>query len=152
MWDTMINSAAFWWVILIAYVCFTLWDWIKSYRKKRLFYAMKQSANGLQFLIALVGVLYFVIVAVTFLPTFAEWWNSRNVASTIPLGTWLLSRVPLVYSIGVFLVVIRVMWWMQKPMIKYNDQEKIWNQESNARLRDKLPNWMRGLIKVEKSN
>jgi hypothetical protein len=149
--NNLINSPIFWWCLLVLYVVLVILSSISALRKgkRRFIYSLKNTWNFLTYSLNLFVAMYFVIIAIIPIPLLKDWVNN-NLLSKISVTSFdrvVYHSIPVVYSI---FVVIIMCWIMIKgliPRIKYNEQEKQWDRESE----DKLRKWLHLKPKKDKS-
>jgi len=147
--NDLTSNPIFWWCVLAAWVLVLAITAIDGLRKKRLIYTMKNTWNVMTFTLNMVAAMYFVIIAIIPMPSLKDWVDNNLLKNTsvTPFGIVVYHSIPVAYSV---LIIIVVSWIMLKglfPRIKYNEQEKQWDKESE----DKFRKWFHLKPKKDKS-
>lgn len=133
---------------LIALFCYSIVIWVKAYKRGRLKYELKKSANSIRPLVHLVWAAFFIIGAVTVTPAIMEWADKQALGALSESSQWIYQSIPYVW---VFTVCVIVFWFVglcPKPWIKYSEEEKDWMKEEKVKSRAKLPKMLKWLLKV----
>ena len=129
----------------------TLYCWFVDWRKKRLLYSIKLSINSV-FPVAwlIIGVYTLVFLMILGLVPLNNYVLER-------LGTyqgesdWVYRMMPFVYIFVMFylswLLFIKP---LNKPLLKYTEQELVWQKESNDRAKVRLYKMLPFLIKFQR--
>jgi len=147
--NDLTSNPIFWWVILALWLAVIAIGVIDGIRKKRFIYSMKSTWNIMTFTLNMLASLYFVIIAIIPMPSLKDWVNNNllNKTSVTPFGRVVYYSIPVAYSV---LVIIIICWIMLKGLftkIKYNEQEKQWDRESENKFRK----WMHLKPKKDKT-
>ena len=147
--NDLTSNPIFWWCVLALWLVAIGFGVVDGLRKKRFIYSMKSTWNIMTFSLNMLASLYFVIIAIIPMASLKDWVDNNLLKNTsvTPFGIVVYHSIPVAYSV---LVIIIICWIMLKglfPRIKYNEQEKQWDKESE----DKARKWLHLKPKKDKS-
>ena len=118
----------------------------EGYKKKRMKYALKKSANVSWQFIVLVWLFYYFLGMVQLTAVITTWANQTHDAWT-PTVASVMHYLPLAFVITVIYIAFRIVWSTKR--LRYNEQEQQWERESQIKFRDKLPVFLRRFVKIK---
>jgi hypothetical protein len=143
----MINNGSSWIFLIAVYILSTLWFWYRGYKAKKLCYEMKRTAGGLWSLATYIVCLYLIIGASNLLVPINNWVDQQQLSSVSDLTKTVFGFTPYVFVAVVVWIAVRLMF--SKSPIKFNEQEKKWQQEERNKFREKLPKVLRRFVKAK---
>jgi polyferredoxin len=126
---------------LLVIVALNIWSLIKGYRNKRFKYELKNSINQIALPIGMIVLGYMLIGGISVLPMIQEWCDAKSLTYEAYELWFIYQTLPLVYMIGLMVLVGRIYWFFINDPIKYSDQEKQWKKEE--RENNKVRQWLK---------
>lgn len=139
-----LNDAQVIGIVLVILFILHIYSWIKAWYKGRwgrLKYSLKTSVNGIYPWLAMLMLAYMLSIAILPLPYITE--KTNDIVASTPLAEIMIKGTPYAYAV----IIIALAIWIAikvnfKPLVKYNEQEKKWNDEAKAKLKERLPSWI----------
>lgn len=121
---------AFWGIILV--ILLHLYTIIKGIKHKKGIYELKNSLNQLLPFVGWILSIYILVGWILLLAPMNEYLLNKSIGLS-DKSQLVFKSIPLVFSVVVGYIAVRVWWWGFSRPIKYTDKEKQWLLEDNEK-------------------